>query len=256
MMKVLTFYFLLSGFCSFLFISSAFSQEPDPQISVQFHDAGVAYKAKDYKKAIELYNGIIKTGLASGPVYYNLGNSYLKSNQWGEAILNYERARRLMPRDADLASNDRYALSQIKNDQGAQKEPWANRLLNPYADFFTLDEMTVILFVCFFLTGMVYFLGLFLKWPASNYTVSIIILCLVLFLNGFIFAYKVGRQKNQAVILKMTPAKFEPLKDATTYFELNPGGRVKILKQESEWMKVRRLDGKEGWVKEDALQKI
>ena len=31
--------------------------------------------------------------------YANLGNAYFKTGQKGRAILNYERARRLMPQD-------------------------------------------------------------------------------------------------------------------------------------------------------------
>ncbi len=256
MMKAKNLWTLLATLYLFFFISFAGSQEPNTQLTVQFHEAGVDYKAQDYKKAIELYEDIVKTGWVSGALYYNLGNSYLKDGQLGKAILSYERARRLLPRDSDLISNYNFALSQIKNEGDMGKEPFVNRLINRYADSFTFDEMMVIVFICFFLTGFSYFLGLFFKWSPRTYVTSIVVTCLLLFGNGFIFAYKVGQQKNLAVVISNASAKFEPLADATTHFELTPGWRVKILTPEGEWVKVKRWDGKVGWIKSDTVGKI
>ena len=249
-------YYIPIFYILFCLTSAAYSQQPDSQLTVQFHEAGISYKIQDYKKAIELYEGIVKAGWVSGELYYNLGNSYLKNGKLGEAILNYERARRLMPRDSDLISNYHYALSQIKDEGEFGKEPFINRLINRYADFFSFDEITVMVFVSFFLTGIIYFLGLFLKWPTRVYVVSIVLLCLFLSGNGFILAYKIGQQKNLAVVFKKANAKFEPLPDASVHFELTPGWRVKILMQESGWVKVKRLDGKVGWIKQEAVEKI
>lgn len=44
----------------------------------------------------------------SGAGFYNLANSYARAGKPGMAILNYERARLLVPEDADLEANLRY----------------------------------------------------------------------------------------------------------------------------------------------------
>ncbi len=49
-----------------------------------------AYSNKDYKQAITCYESILKEGLSSYKLYYNLGNAYYKNNELGKAIYNYE----------------------------------------------------------------------------------------------------------------------------------------------------------------------
>ena len=246
----------LKIFIFLYFTSNVWAQVDEAQLTVQFHQAGISYKAKDYQKAIELYEGIVKTGWGNGALFYNLGNSYFKDGQLGKAILNYERARRLTPRDPDLNSNDQYAISQMKNPESSMPQPLVNRAMNHYADFFTLDELTLMVFFFFFLTGIFYFLGLFLKWPPKIRLFWILVCCFLLFFHGFILAHKIGQQKNLAVVLSDTPARFEPLPGATAYFELTPGGKVKILTKEGDWLKVKRLDGKVGWVNAEVVERI
>ena len=50
-------------------------------------------------------SGSWESGLESGELHYNLGNAWFRLGELGPAILHYERARRSMPRDDDLAAN-------------------------------------------------------------------------------------------------------------------------------------------------------
>ena len=59
-----------------------------------FFRANTLYTQGQYAKAIEAYEAVLQSGLVSGNLYFNLGNSYFKAGQVGRAILNYERARR------------------------------------------------------------------------------------------------------------------------------------------------------------------
>ncbi|MCA9409137.1 MAG: SH3 domain-containing protein, partial [Candidatus Omnitrophica bacterium] len=59
---------------------------------------------------------------------------------------------------------------------------------------------------------------------------------------------KVSDTKNTAVVLENTDARFEPIADSTTHYRLSWGEKVKILSAEDQWMKVKRSDGKSGWI--------
>lgn len=74
-------FFLLVQFVTL----GAFAQE------ATIKEAEVAYTKEDYGKAIELYEGLLKTHGESAEIYYNLGNAYYKENKIAPAILNYER---------------------------------------------------------------------------------------------------------------------------------------------------------------------
>jgi tetratricopeptide (TPR) repeat protein len=68
-----------------------------------------AYAEKNYKLAISLYESILKDGLTSYKLHYNLGNAYYKNNEIGKAIYNYELANKLQPNNKDVKTNLRIA---------------------------------------------------------------------------------------------------------------------------------------------------
>ena len=55
-----------------------------------------AYMRNDYASAIQIYESLLTKGEAA-EIYYNLGNSYYKTDDIAKAILNYERALLLQP---------------------------------------------------------------------------------------------------------------------------------------------------------------
>jgi tetratricopeptide (TPR) repeat protein len=81
--------------------------------AVVFARANQLYEEGRYQEAVAKYEEILASGMQDGRVYYNLGNAYFKQDKLGPAILNYERAQRLMPRDEDIKVNLAYARSQI-----------------------------------------------------------------------------------------------------------------------------------------------
>ena len=91
-----------------LLINPAFSQEAS-----SFEQANVYYQNKDYIKAIELYDSSLAQGVESAALYYNLGNAHFKINNIPAAILNFERAKKLIPNDEDILFNLKIANLRI-----------------------------------------------------------------------------------------------------------------------------------------------
>ena len=67
--------------------------------------ANQRFKAGDFAGAAAAYEKILSAEGPRASVYYNLGNAYQNLKQYGPAILAYERARLLTPRDPDLLAN-------------------------------------------------------------------------------------------------------------------------------------------------------
>ncbi len=64
-----------------------------------------AYINGNYSKAVEYYTQIENMGLASLPLYYNLGNGYFKLGDTAKSLLYLHRAQKLDPSDADTKYN-------------------------------------------------------------------------------------------------------------------------------------------------------
>lgn len=75
--------------------------------------ADSAYNAENYRQAIELYRRSLAQEGRSSNIYYNLGNAYYRSDKPGQAILNYQRALRLDPTNADARTNLDFVRSHI-----------------------------------------------------------------------------------------------------------------------------------------------
>lgn len=235
---------------------NAYSQSDYLEASARFFNAGSAYKNEDYAGAIKEYEEILQNGLMSGELYFNLGNSYLKKGNLGKAILNYERARLLIPRDSDLESNYYYARSLINGYQVDPEQTFLYRFIHGYSNRLSFDELTITSFLLCLLTGIIYLAGIFFKWPLRIFAVTIIVSCFLFAYHVFLLIDKIYYQKNIAVVLVKTDSKFEPIDRATTHFKLPEGTKIQILKEKGKWLKVQRLDGKAGWSKKDRLEKI
>ena len=73
--------------------------------SAAFEEANREFQGGRYATAAADYEKLLAAEGPRAAVYYNLGNCYQRLGQYGPAILAYERARLLTPRDPDLAAN-------------------------------------------------------------------------------------------------------------------------------------------------------
>lgn len=235
---------------------NCFSQTDQTSASLRFTEAGALYKDGKYKEAIQIYEEILNNDLTSGALYYNLGNSYFKSGQLGKAILNYERAQQLMPRDNDLDANYNYAISLIKGSKIVPKQNIVAKFSRKYGNLMTINEITTIVYLLCVFIGIIYFVGIFMGWTPRTKILVLIVLGIAMVFHAFLFYEKVQGQKRLAVIITETESRFEPIDNTTVHFELPEGSRVKILNEEGDWFKVRRLDGKTGWSNREAIEKM
>lgn len=101
-----------------LFIATLFSSVvicfAKNNVGELFNQGNEAYSRGDYDEAISSFSAIIETAGYSPSVLFNLANSYAQAGKTGKAILNYERAQRLAPADADIAGN----LHLVRKERG------------------------------------------------------------------------------------------------------------------------------------------
>ncbi|MCX5667292.1 MAG: hypothetical protein NTY34_03150, partial [Candidatus Omnitrophica bacterium] len=106
----------------FSFVSFANCAEDSQDPRSLFYKANSLYEQREYEKASEEYAKILDIDAESGPLYFNIGNTFFKLGKFGYAILAYKIAQRLMPGDSDLKSNLAYAES-LTEDSALQALP-------------------------------------------------------------------------------------------------------------------------------------
>jgi len=217
--------------------------------------ANQAYKEKRFEASIDGYEQIIRSGHANGHIYYNLGNAYFKEDRLGRAILNYERALFLMPRDADLNFNLRHARDQIKDDI-----PGSKNLMS--TTFFWLDSLrSGEIFWAFAILNSLLWLTLILRlFNRSDGTYSLFIILLIFWLiTGTSLGLKWYKMEsdNRAVILdKEVNALAGPDIKDTELFKLHEGAVVNLERSEDGWFLINLPDKKRGWVKAGSVESI
>jgi len=249
----------LSGFCficlAVVFIlRSSFAQGTGAtEISQLFYQGNSDYKEAKFDSAIDNYTKIFNLGLENGNLYYNLGNSYFKKGDLGRAVLNYERALILIPNDSDLKSNHEYVLSLL--NLGPQSfENLLQKAANKLFGELSINFLTVFLSFIYILAFLVLIGGLLFAGAKRGIKFFLLVLMVVFTISAISLNSKITYlNKGAVVISKEADVKFEPLEAATTYFKLTEGSKVEVLDKTENWYKIKRPDGKIGWIKRGEL---
>lgn len=256
MRKIILMVFL---FLSLASAASAEDQKPlDP--SKLFYSGNSLYEKREYAKALEEYNKILSLGIDSGPLYYNMGNSYFKLGKLGLAILYYAKARRLMPYDSDLKANLNYARSLIVTSTAdiPRKNPVVTLIKTPFRDF-NFNTILVSALIIYLIFIMLMIAGIFNPVFAKRARILSVVVLVFFVVNLGAFAIRYYDEKilhRGIVVQRDVECKYEPIDKSTTFYRLQEGDLVAVIKTRDGWRQVKRIDGKVGWVKQESVEEI
>lgn len=224
-----------------------------------FFRANNFYKEEKYDAAVQEYEKLIGAGLRSANIFYNLGNSYLRTGNKGKAIIYYERAFRMRPRDADIRSNLDFARILVEGSSGNYSEPWYYRVFLFLRGFLSTGEMTLLVSILYFLVVILVILSILFRAQRKLLYYFIAAFCMILFvvLPSFIGSvYRSEFQKEAVIMVNEVEVRFEPNDDATVHFKLHEGAVIQITRLQGDWHQIRRYDEKMGWLKGDVFENL
>ena len=213
-----------------------------------FVEANRAYEDGEYQRAVELYRSLGESGTASGHLYYNLGNAFLRNGELGRAIASYRRSQVLLPRDEDVAANLSFAR-QTTQDALAPPvpSPVVSKLLFWHHGL-SLPELRVaalVLNVAFWLLLGVRLLrprAESLRWLAWLFLVPLLAVVISL-------GVRTARPSEVAVVVPQEiQAQSGPGRDAVVRFKLHAGTEVRLKERRDDWLRVVLPDGQQGWI--------
>ncbi len=232
----------------FLFLGSiclAAGEESTTQI-VQ---ANIHYQNKEYQAAAKIYEHLIDEGYKNGHLYYNLGNTYFRLGQMGPAILNYLKAKSLIPRDKDLDANLKTAYQETIDHLEAKQNDWLF-----WVEDFSRNELIQFLII----TNLLFWLAmtgrLFFNTGFFDFARKTLLGLLILATVTVGARYYLDTHSLTGVVLEKTvDVKSNPVSDTITLFQLHEGAVADILEKKDNWYKIELPDDKRGWVRKEAI---
>jgi tetratricopeptide (TPR) repeat protein len=228
----------------FVFASGigVFAQEISPE--ALFRQAGNLYGKADYAGASSAYQKLADQGYVCPELYYNLGCSYYKQGRTGRAILNFERALRLSPRDRDTRDNLVLTRSRLK-DEAPRDEGPVGRLFK----ILNLNELAVLTsIIYFFFTAALMF---YLTRRSEGWLWGAAALGFLLLMSGIWLGARIydERAVHRAVITAArTEVRNGPGPDYSTAFILHEGTMIQVLKRQGDWLEIGAFGRMKGWL--------
>jgi len=238
-----------------IILGTSFLNAQDPD--ARFSEANQAYAEGDYQNAIKLYSDILGQGVESGEVYFNLGNSYYKTNDIGRSILYYEKARKFIDGDPALEQNLKLAQLRIVDEIEPIPELFLVEWWETLTHLFSIDTLLWLNFSIFsililIMISYILYTRHFLRriiWVTS-------ILLLLVFVVTFSLIYEFETSQFGVILEEKVSVVSEPGIGGTEVFILHEGTKVRINRQLNDWLEISIPDGKTGWLRKISLEFI
>jgi tetratricopeptide (TPR) repeat protein len=222
-----------------------------------FQEANTSYRTGDYKKAAALYGTLVEQELRTSIFYYNLANAYVRLGSLSRAILNYEKALCLDPRNADIRENLRYTRGLLEY-RVEDTRNWYLKATEFVLRYATEHEVYVVVLAVLFVFlagGILYFLiGRGVFWNPWQKFVFIVLLIVTLVAVGKQLQSNVIR--DAIVMQKECEARYGPSEHDQVAFKMGEGIKVFVMDRREDWRRVMLTNGESGWVKDSDIAEV
>lgn len=249
-----------SGRIVFLIIVMASTGSPIAFGQQAFFDEGNRlYQDGDYAGALESYRRILDEGWESGSLHFNIGNAYFKLGEIGKAILAFERARRLMPRDEDILFNLELARSLTADEIAPLPRFWPFDVVSWWVGLLPRSALMTVVAGAYWLTVVCLVLLVLRRGNAAVRWVAVLGagLTVAFGVNLVVRESGLGQAEEAIVMAAEVGVRSAPSDDADLQvFTIHEGTKVRIDRASDAWVEIVLEDGKVGWVLADVLERI
>ncbi len=214
--------------------------------------ANNAFQEQNYQKAEEEYMKVANEGVKNFELFYNLGNTYFKLNDLGNARLYYEKAAKFEPMNKELNENIAMLLASIKDKEDIQRS-FVETILRKVYFAFSINLLGVFV-LTFFILMMAFIVLLIMSRSAVLKRIVKIFLVILAVIFFLVTVTEVMRIRDfytddSAVILDETVIAYSgPSDDFPQVFTIHDGLKVSIERFDNDWVLIKLPSGNGGWV--------
>jgi hypothetical protein len=217
------------------------------------------YRANDMTGAIVAWERVMHEGVVSGPLLYNLGNAHYRQGEIARAILCYERASKLLPRDRDVRNNlDIAKLATVdKLEMPVRLFIW--NWLDAARDYFSASELARLFEVLGILTAVLLAVrrlrASFL--PRIMRSAAVVAFCAWMLVGSwYLWRAALDSRIYGIVLTSKTDVYSAPDSASTQLFSIHEGTKLRMGERLSDWVNVRLPDGRSGWLPRADVERI
>ncbi len=223
--------------CTFV-AASAFAQ-------TEFAKANQEYAQGHFKEAIDGYETQARAGQWSANVFYDLGNAYFRTGDFGRAILNYERALALERHHPEAAANLQIARDEARALEMQQSSP------ERYLQFASVNQYSIAAAIAFWM-GAFSTVALILARRRSARLIALSILSFSVCALAIFAAYEIDHGNKGRALAIITgnnvQARLATADTANSVLALPPGSEIKMLNTRGDWIYAALPNNLRGWI--------
>lgn len=215
------------------------------QANAEFAKANQEFAQGHFKEAVSGYEALIRAGQWSANVFYDLGNAYFRTGDFGRAILNYERALALERHHPEATANLQIARDEA---QALEIQPSGPE---HYLQFASVNQYSIAAAAAFWLAIFAMF-ALIFKRRRSARAIAVSICCLLVLAVAVYAIFTLERgSKGQALAVvtgKDVQARLATADTANSVLALPVGSEIKILSTRGDWIYAALPNNLRGWI--------
>lgn len=219
-----------------------------------FESANKLYAEGNYESAINTYSNLVQNGTVSAPLYFNLGNACMKSGRLGLAVVYYERALEISPRDPDIRANLQLARSRAY--QGSPPKPG---VLRSWTGWVSLNEWALLAALTWWgWLGLLVVGQIKTEWKNRLARPQrLLMIAFLLAAGGLgIRCYFHQMVDSALIIVKDASVKYGPLEESRVFYSLPDGAEITALDHQDEWVQIRDNQKRTGWVHSNQVMSL
>lgn len=229
-----------------LFVAPLYAQD---DVSSLLAKGNSAYESEHYQEASDAYTKVLEQEGPDASLLYNLGNAHYRLEQYGQAILDYERALALDPRASDVRTNLELARKattafEEKKDRAFWEKPLHWLSFNEWllASAIALCALAAVSLTRAYVSGRRWRSGL--RWATA---VSVAV-----FFFGVSAVVARYSELDRAVVVRSgAEVRLSPFDTADVVATLKEGHTVQIGKEHEGFYHVSN-----GWVSKDDVKRV
>ena len=201
--------------------------------NAEFAKANQEYAQGNFKEAIASYEALVRADQWNANLFYDLGNAYFRTRDFGRAILNYERALALDQHHPEATAN-----LQIARNESRALELQPTRL-ERYLQFASINKYSIAAAIAFWL-GIFGIVALIFARRRSAALVSLSVLCLLVCALAVWAIHTLDNSSKGRALAIVTgndvQARLATADTANSVLALPAGSEIKILSTRGDWM--------------------